>query len=330
MEARDLDVFNEIVGDEIDSDFASSIACCDACYVQFRELWPGVAFRDIEFQSQGMEVQWLVDNLRLVGLYSPAELSTLRHFVSCPRCGRFIQLHVWIYEHRFSGVAELEAGIGELLDLGSRTPFLLLEHPLARKVVESVRAQSGRLGSAVLAGPVYRARTRSSVKRLRQAPEELSTFATPPASATSEGRFNHAGAPMLYVADDAATACAEVAVADEPCLVASLRLVRPLKILDLVDVDEEEPSFELFAAISNSALMAAPRTGEGWMRRQYVFSRFVADCARSSGFDAIRYGSTKTTGGANYVLLDPEADDNPLLVLESVSEMVAGGPAIRY
>lgn len=91
MEQHDLDVFNEIVGDEIDSDFASSIACCDACYTQFKDLWPGVAFRDIEFQSQGMEVQWLVDNLRLVDLYSPAELSTLRHFVSCPRCRCFIQ-----------------------------------------------------------------------------------------------------------------------------------------------------------------------------------------------------------------------------------------------
>jgi hypothetical protein len=35
---------------------------------------------------------------------------------------------------------------------------------------------------------------------------------------------------------------------------------------------------------------------------------FVADCARSAGFDAIHYGSTKRPDGADWVILNPAED----------------------
>jgi hypothetical protein len=54
-------------------------------------------------------------------------------------------------------------------------------------------------------------------------------------------------------------------------------------------------------------LCAAPRQGEGWNKPEYVFSRFVADCALHAGFHAIRYGSTKDPHGENLVLLQPGA-----------------------
>ena len=76
--------------------------------------------------------------------------------------------------------------------------------------------------------------------------------------------------------------------------------------------------------------MAAPRTTAGWMRSQYVFSRFVADCALSAGYDAIRYGSTKAPEGANYVFLDGGVDFEQQFVLEGISVITAGRPAIRY
>ncbi|MQW72042.1 RES domain-containing protein [Sinorhizobium medicae] len=58
--------------------------------------------------------------------------------------------------------------------------------------------------------------------------------------------------------------------------------------------------------MANSVLVAAPRIDRGWLRPEYVFSRFVADCAKSAGFEAIRYASTKSGDGENYVLLSPE------------------------
>jgi hypothetical protein len=110
---------------------------------------------------------------------------------------------------------------------------------------------------------------------------------------------------MLYLATSAGTAAAELGAPGELCNVGKLRISRPLRILDLVDIEEGRSGHELLQALASSALLAAPRTGLGWVKRQYIFSRFVADCARSAGFDAIRYGSTKQLNESNYVILDP-------------------------
>jgi hypothetical protein len=89
-------IFNDILSDEIDSDFTSSIGCCDRRYQDFLDHWPNVAFRDHEFQSLAMRADYLIDNSRVLQLYSPAEISTLKHLVSCPRCLDPSIRRVWI------------------------------------------------------------------------------------------------------------------------------------------------------------------------------------------------------------------------------------------
>ena len=81
----EVDVFNDILSDEIDSAFTSSICCCDGCYDDFKAHWPDVAFRKKSFQERAMQASWLVDYSRLSGIYSPAEISTLKRLVLCPR-----------------------------------------------------------------------------------------------------------------------------------------------------------------------------------------------------------------------------------------------------
>ena len=135
---------------------------------------------------------------------------------------------------------------------------------------------------------------------------------------------------MLYLAISAETAAAELGAPGKVCVVGELRLQKPLLILDLVEIDENAADYELLEALANSALLAAPRTGDGWVKRQYVFSRFVADCARSAGFDAIRYGSTKLPEGSNYVLLEPPEDVALITLLEKHIALVCPAPAERY
>jgi len=60
----------------------------------------------------------------------------------------------------------------------------------------------------------------------------------------------------------------------------------------------------VMAALMYSNLAAAPSDGEGWDRPEYVLTRFVADCARIAGIDAIQYSSTRPGSGASLVLLD--------------------------
>lgn len=326
---EEVAVFNDGFSDEIDSAFASSICCCDFCYDDFKEHWPDVAFREMEFQRQSMEAFWAVEYSRLPGTYSPAEISTLGRLVQCPRCLEYGSCNIWVYEHRFGNAEELEQSIDELRTLGSTTPFLLLEHPFAQDVLKEIRRQAAVSVKTHLDAPLYRARLADDVKKCGHEPGNLQTYGAPPAAYVGEGRFNHAGGPMLYLASSAGIAAAELGQPSEPCFVGTLRLLEPLRILDLADIDEES-SNELLRALAVSALIAAPRTDNGWVKRQYVFSRFVADCARSAGFDAIRYRSMKQEDGSNYVLLNPPEEAALIVSLEGYEAVRAPAPAARY
>lgn len=327
---RDIVVFNDILSDEVDSAFSSTICCCDFCYDDFKRHWPEVAFREMEFQTQSMESWWFLEYSRMIELYSPAEMSTLRHFVACLRCGRFDSWNLWLYEHLFSDADEIEEAVDELLVLGSKTPFLMLEHPFARRVRDQIKEMVGSASRRGVSEPLYRARLAADVARLGQDPAGLSTYAPPPAANVGEGRFNHAGSPMLYAASSPAVAAAELGRPGDMAYVAELRIASEFLVLDLVDLEEGATGFELMKALASSALLLAPNTGEGWLKRQYVFSRFVADCARSAGFDAIRYGSTKHVSGSNVVVLEPPDDFSTLATLIGCREIAGGEPDRRY
>lgn len=326
--AGDIAVFNDIVCDEVDSAFSSTICCCDFCYDDFKAHWPDVAFRESDFQQNGMGAFWFVDYSRLPGIYTPAEISTLRHFVQCERCTRYGAANIWVYEHRFSDSRAIESAIDELLTLGSRTPFLLLDHPFARRVLAQIRDSATRAAKLPIGVTLYRARTAADIVACGQTPDGPASYGVPPAARVGEGRFNHAGHPMLYVASTPATAAAELGAPGEPCHVGHLRLDAPIAVLDLADIDEEVAGYDLMQALASSALLTAPRTGDGWLRREYVFSRFVADCALDAGFDAIRYGSTKQVDGANYVLLSGAVVGS--FTLLGHEELAGLSPAHRY
>lgn len=330
MTQDDVDWFNDLLADEIDSACASSICCCDFCYDDFVAHWPDVSFREEEFQTESLELKWFIENSRLVGTYTPAEMSVLTRLVTCPRCLGRAPYNVWIYEHRFSGARDIEIAIDELLSIGSVTPFLLLEHPFAQKVLATIRARVEETALAPLCVALYRARIAEDVARLNQTPDQVQTYAAPPAAFVAEGRYNHAGSPMLYIASSADTAAAELGVQGKMCNVAKFRLTESLRTLDLFEIEEREASSDILLALARSALIAAPRTGEGWVRRQYIFSRFVADCARAAGFDAIRYGSIKRSNQSNYVLLSPPDNFASIAVLEEYQTLLSTAAERRY
>ncbi|WP_312408330.1 RES family NAD+ phosphorylase [Rhizobium sp.] len=318
MSAWDIDTFNDILSDEIDSDFASSICCCDACYDDFARRWPGVDLHNRDFQANAMSVDYCVEQSRLVQLYTAKELRTLKHFVVCPRCTEYIKRSIHIFEHPFSEVRQIEQSIDELARLAGSTPFLLLEHPFARNILEAVRNLASETTATTVTGTFFRARKSSDISRLGQSLSDVATFGPAPPSFIGEGRFNHAGAPMVYLATTLKTALMEVGVASQEFCVAELRIDQSMKVLDLIDLDDSSEARTPILAMANSALVAAPRIDRGWLRPEYVFSRFVADCAKSTGFDAIRYASTKSGGGENLVLLSPPAPSHEYLALVTV------------
>ncbi len=81
---------------------------------------------------------------------------------------------------------------------------------------------------------------------------------------------------------------------EQPIVVAEIYLKKPIKILDLIDPFEAHAEHgDVLGGISYSALVSSFQEDDGWHKPKYVFSRFLADCARDAGFDAIKYPSTR-------------------------------------
>lgn len=314
---HEVDCFNDWLPEELDSSFGSSIRCCDRCFDDFETLWPATALRNELFWSGCTSVETIFEQSRLADLYNDAEISTLRRFVVCPRCGQYSRDELWLHEDY--AAAKFEQDIARIASVARRTPFLLLNDGFCRTLLDLVRKLGRSAVPEHLPRPLFRARSRSAFGTADPYRLPLADFGPPPAELVGEGRFNHAGLPMLYLADGAETALLEVGrVAEEICL-ATLAIAGDYKVLDLVSVDPDEEERELLAAVSASALVGAPRTGSGWVKKEYAFTRFIADCALDSGFDFIRYGSTRSVTGSNYVMLSPPAALSPIVSLESLA-----------
>ncbi|CDN96346.1 RES domain-containing protein [Agrobacterium tumefaciens] len=113
---------------------------------------------------------------------------------------------------------------------------------------------------------------------------------------------------MIYLVTTAKTALLEIGTLDELFSIAELALHGENRILALVGLGDCSDVRIPILAMANSALVAAPRIDPGWLRPEYLFSRFATDCAKSAGFDAVRYASTKLSDGENYVSLSSNSN----------------------
>jgi len=312
----DIEWFNESLSDEIDSAYASSIRCCENCYSDFQSSWPGTTFKNIEFQEGAIDVNLLVEQSRLPDIFDHATFSTLKHFVECPRCARVIDGYVWIHEHE--AAEQFADGINRLGGIANSTPFLMLNDPFAQDVLSAVEATCATIRPKRLPAPLFRASALKHLDVESMESPDVDAFSAPPPQFTGEGRFNHSAKPVLYLSDSLNTATAEIGATDSNVYVAALEFPSSYRILDFVDVDPDDPRTGLFSAIAQSALMAAPQTSSGWEKKEYVFTRFVADCARNFDFDLIRFGSTKAAAGNNYVFLSPPAKISKICKLKYV------------
>jgi hypothetical protein len=195
----------------------------------------------------------------------------------------------------------------EMTALGAhlaRFPYLGLDHPVGRRILQAVRrAPKVTLDEALW----YRA-------RLPDGPERRSAAEMGPPPATwTEGRFNHHGQTVFYLASEAHGACAETAMTSRPCIVWVQRFrVRRLRgLLDLAGVTGAvggRGGVDLLTAGLNAvAARRRPDPGSPW-KPEYFVPRFVADAARAAGFRGILYCSTRFEG-YNAVLFRWDRDE---------------------
>lgn len=244
-----------------------------------------------------MEIGYFLDQSRIQDDFYPEEIAFFSKNLKCPNCHAALDGTFYTFEHSF--VAE-DFDLKSIADLSRTAPFLLLSHPFAAQVFEVIRRKFDTAETLPKNSVWYRGRMARDVP----ASPTIADFGPPPVTKVTEGRYNHAGHAMLYLADSPKTVQGEMRVS-EPIAVATIQLDFPCRVLDLMisdDVGGDDD--EVVQCLARSALCTAPRKSDGWDRPEYVFTRFVADCARHAGFGAIRYGSVQDSEGVNVVVLE--------------------------
>lgn len=300
LESEDKYFFEDLFYRDLESWFSSDIACCDECYDDFLEFWPHAYSADeAAFQRSSIDLRCFYSGSRLRDVYTEEEFFKFLKLVPCPRCGSELRNNIWPYTLPFNVIPEFENKLTEIFEISQSTPFLLLKHEFANHVFEALNSLAEITKQEMLSTSLYRARASELLNV-----GDISEFGFPPNEVVSEGRYNHAGIPVLYLGNSPETCFQEMRGA--PCHIAEIVITENIKVLDLTNTYEAHKEYtDLLSTLVYSALMSSRQDTTGWHKPKYVFSRFVADCAKATGFDAIKYPSTRVSDESfNLVVLN--------------------------
>jgi hypothetical protein len=291
-------VFEDLFMHVVEAWFSADIACCDECHDAYISEWPyAYSAEEAKFQRNSIDLRTLYSGSRLSEWYTKEEYEQLLPSVKCPNCGQPLSGNIWPYELPFKPPRDYEIILTQIARRASETPFLLLEHPFCSKVRTAISYVCKKTAIFRSDDLFFRGRSLPT-----NSSPSLGDFDFPPSEFVKERRYNHAGDPVLYLASSEEVCRAELRDAND-LFIAKFRLPVSMKVLDLMSPHEAESEHsDMLSFIAYSALLSAKSQDKGFSRPEYVFSRLVKDCAKSSGFDAIRYGSTRV-GSARFNLV---------------------------
>lgn len=284
---------------DLDSWFSSDIACCDNCYNEFVKQWPLAFFaEDSKFQRQGIDMRSFYDGSRRIKHdYSYEYFVKLIKNINCPMCGAPLGGTIWAYDLPFSIPYNFFRNIREIEQLSQNTPFLLYTNQFSQKVFELLKKIYNNSSKDLYPDYLFRARFIKSLNSF-----DYSEFDFPPKEYVQEGRYNHAGIPVLYLGNSLSTCFYELR--EQTCVIAKIKINKEITILDLVETDKildyHDDDYDLLNAIIFSTLISSKQIDSGMHKPNYVFSRFLRDCAIYIGFDAIKYPSTRAFSDVDF------------------------------
>ena len=167
-------------------------------------------------------------------------------------------------------------------------PLWALGSVVPLEQLQSVEQGEGVVNRILTEYPSLALSEGAKLYRLRIAPGDPSRvdeYDSPPNNLRGRGRLDSPELPVLYTSQDLELCVHEcrVSVEDE-VFVATLRTNRPLRLLDLTAVlDEDINSFESLDLAVHMLFLAGPHS--------YDIGRRIATAARSEGFDGIVYPS---------------------------------------
>lgn len=301
-----VDLFETVFFHDIESWFSRDIACCDLCYEDFIKEWPYAYSADeARFQCESISLDCFYSGSRLLqDVFTHAEFLELLPYIMCPNCGKSLKNWIWPYELPFTPPQNFDQIIEEISYIARTTPFLLLSHRFSLDIFNMLNELSSQTPRQNYKEKLFRGRSLNP-SAIQLSPAD---FDFPPKNVIkSEGRYNHVGDSVLYLASTEEV-CKEEMRNSPSLIISSFDYTADLKILDLMTPHETEHNHsELLSFIIFSSLLSARSNADGFHRPEYVFSRFVKDCAVHAGFDAIKYPSTRV-GTARYNLVVLKSD----------------------
>ena len=179
-------------------------------------------------------------------------------------------------------------------------PMLAYQNKFAQKIYKEIRDKN--LPTATAQGIYYRARKASNSKIL-----SIAQMLNAPLGKSHEGRFNHSGQSHLYLAREKRTALIEVSKGNNLVWCQKINIKNEIdNILDLTfDWTDITPSTSalLLSLNINNTIKRNDRNKENW-KPDYCITRFLMDCAKSLGYNGIKYESAKDSS-FNLVLFYP-------------------------
>lgn len=194
--------------------------------------------------------------------------------------------------------------VRELEKLLESFQLLAYQNKLAKRIYKEIQGKKLPISSA--SGKFYRARKVESSEVISS-----NNMYNPPIGKSTEGRFNHSGQSHLYLANEKITAIKEVASDEKPLLVwcQEFEIIDTVNdILDLsFDWDKLTPSTStlLLSLKVHNSIERNDRNQENW-KPDYYLTRYIMDCAKSLGFNGIKYNSVKDSYSYDLVLFYPE------------------------
>lgn len=288
--------------------FDTDFFLCESCVDDFKSKWAGINLL-YEQPLSGIHLDYFYSGSLLNDYYSFSEFKEFVEEITCPYCGSSLKSNSYIWPYILTiDLSEFSEEINDIAQIAKKTPFMLLSHPFAEKIYELIKEISKETPELVFDFKLYRCRKLAETGNLYSCAE----LGAVPDNKATEGRFNHTGYGFLYVATTEDVSCSEVRSNEKyPVCMAEINFLKPLKILDLTDLWGCKCDNELYKTlICSSLIYNFPKSGE-WDRPEYVFTRFLADCALCAGFQGIKYKSRyDRKGGDNFVIFKDKTDMN--------------------
>lgn len=190
---------------------------------------------------------------------------------------------------------EVLGGISEqeMLDFLNRLatiPSFGSEHPVGRKISESIRSWEDRISFDY---PHY--------YHGREFPKDGCPYTSQqleraPFGVTLHGRFNHPGTSHYYFSNEKRGAVLEVRKHSKGGTKIAIAKITPVQKINMVDLSSEVKKQNKFLEYCRFSPVHGDYSN---MKREYLIPCFVADCCKLHGLDGIKYYGSKEY--ANYV-----------------------------